>query len=253
MDEKDTGAVEPEVTDSDLRKSTEELSALLKALEQGTNGGLAEAAGGETLDPDLESETAATDGDGGAMTFAETFHMDDDEDDMNEKVEKSLAQAFADQEGIAEAAQTSEFARDLALAMIEGLAITSEAMTKSLADVDSSLTVKLAETEARSNEKFSTIAKSLVAMASAVEQIAAQITAVSNAPSSGRKAVVAGAPMNKAFGTDERQPLVKSIVLAHLEQMAQKGEVSAMDIVRYESAGVIDPVLEARVRSELGQ
>lgn len=283
---------EPTVSESELQKSIESLMALLdseapetvpveEAVEKSmvaTLGGLADHAGAAPLNPELAmggaeaaplGEDEAEDHDDlvreqiGRM--AHTTPVEDDkmkksevadeavapaeEAVMEEVVEdeafaKSLAEAFAEQEAVVDAAASSEFAKSLVLGTIEGLSIAHEEFTKSLAAL-----------EARSDEKIVVLAKGLAAIAKAVEEIRAQVVAVSNQPVRPMAKSVQGVQvLEKSFGGSAPVDpvLFKSKVVASLEKRVAEGKLDAFQLVRYETTGVLDPALAKDIQSELG-
>lgn len=280
---------EPTVSGSDLQKSIESLMALLDAeapnadtAEQemeksmvATEGGLADQAGAPSLNPELAiggaeaGELGADEEDedldrGARQVFAGSVkksatrsedmnkseaaeqEMGEVDEVLDEEFAKSLAAAFAEQEMIVESAASNEFAKSLVLSTIEGLSIAHEEFEKSLAGL-----------EARNDAKIAALAKGLVAIAHAVDEIRAEVVKVSNAPVRPMaKSVQPGVQaLEKSFGGNGGPvdpALVKSKVMGALEQRVQKGTLDAFQLVRYESAGVMDPALAKEIQSELG-
>lgn len=167
---------------------------------------------------------------------------DDEEEDMDEEFAKSLAAAFAEQDQVVEAAASSEFAKSLVLGTIEGLSIAHEEFAKSLTEMES-----------RQDAKVAVLAKGLAAIAKAVDEIRAEVVKVSNAPA--RPMAKSVRTLEKSFGGQEvaSDPvLLKSQVTAALERRVAEGKLDAFQLVRYESAGVLDPALAKEIQSELG-
>jgi ActR/RegA family two-component response regulator len=284
--------MEPTVTESELQKSIESLMALLdteapvvESLDKsmahlGTLGGLADRAGAPPLDPSLEiggaemeqlgeeqgedldavARHVATQGMGfdvvkksleksakGDDDEEQDDEQDDDEHDdkeeeMDEEFAKSLAAAFAEQDQVVEAAASSEFAKSLVLGTIEGLSIAHDEFAKSLAEM-----------EDRQDAKVAVLAKGLAAIAKAVDEIRAEVVKVSNAPA--RPMAKSVRVLEKSFGGQEASVdpmLLKSKVTAALERRVADGKLDAFQLVRYETSGVLDPVLAKDIQSELG-
>lgn len=282
--------IEPTVTESDLQKSIESLMALLdteaptadaeveEAVEKSmvaTEGGLADHAGAPSLNPELAvggaeaaplGEEEVDHDEVAREMLASKVTMTPVEDDKMKKSEaadeapeveetsevevedeafaKSLADAFAEQDAVIEAAASSEFAKSLVLGTIEGLSIAHEEFTKSLAEL-----------EGRNDEKIAVLAKGLAAIARAVEEIRAEVVKVSNAPVRPMAKSVQGVQvLEKSFGGNAPvDPVVlKSKAVAALEKRVAEGKLDAFQLVRYETTGVLDPVLAKEIQSELG-
>lgn len=162
----------------------------------------------------------------------------------DEQFAKSLAEAFASHEAVAEAASSSDFAKSLVLGTIEGLSIAHDEFAKSLATL-----------EATQNEKFAVLAKSLAAIAKAVDAIQKEISNVSNAPVRPMaKSVSSVQVLEKSFGgsNGSGEPLSKAKVMDALEKLVQGGKMDAFHLVKFETTGVLDPAILKDVQSELG-
>jgi hypothetical protein len=284
--------MEPTVTESELQKSIESLMALLdteapvvESLDKsmahlGTLGGLADRAGAPPLDPSLEiggaemeqlgeeqgedldavarhvatqgmgfdvvkkslEKSAKGDDDEERDDEQDDDEHDDKEEEMDEEFAKSLAAAFAEQDQVVEAAASSEFAKSLVLGTIEGLSIAHDEFAKSLAEM-----------EDRQDAKVAVLAKGLAAIAKAVDEIRAEVVKVSNAPA--RPMAKSVRVLEKSFGGQEASVdpmLLKSKVTAALERRVADGKLDAFQLVRYETSGVLDPVLAKDIQSELG-
>lgn len=288
MSEKQT---EPTVTESDLQKSIEGLMAILdaeapsgeaveKELEKSmvaTEGGLADQAGAPSLNPELaiggaeagelgaedeedldrdarqviasriqKSATGSTKMNKSEAAAAAEQDEELVEESLDEEFAKSLAEAFAEQETLVDAASNDEFAKSLVLSTIEGLSIAHEEFQKSLSALES-----------RNDAKIAALAKGLVAIAKAVDEIRSEVVKVSNAPVRPMaKSVQPGVqPLEKSFGGNSGPvdpALIKSKVMNALEQRVQKGTLDAFQLVRFESTGVMDPALAKEIQSELG-
>jgi murein L,D-transpeptidase YcbB/YkuD len=255
-------------------------SAMAKSLPPGTEGGLTERVGAPSLNPELDMSGAEEE------PFLEDEHDEDFanreiiaqgvhkasrskpmsksqaadeapdsqpeeqewEQEYSEEEEafaKSLAEAFAEQESIIDAAASSEFAKSLVLGTIEGLSIAHTEMVKSLHEM-----------EARSDEKVVVLAKSLAAIARAVAEIRAEVVAVSNSPARPMaKSVQSVQVLEKSFGGSgvaDSPAMLKSRVLSALEKRVQDGKLEAFQLVKFETTGVLDPVLAKEIQSELG-
>lgn len=162
----------------------------------------------------------------------------------DEAFAKSLAEAFAEQEAVVDAAASSEFAKSLVLGTIEGLSIAHDEFTKSLSAL-----------EARNDEKITVLAKGLAAIAKAVEEIRTQVVAVSNQPVRPMAKSAHGVQaLEKSFGGSAPVDpmLLKSRVVTALEKRVADGKLDAFQLVRYETTGVLDPALAKDIQSELG-
>lgn len=260
----------------DEETPTEPVEEAVEKSMVATNGGLADQAGAPPLNPELAmggaeaaplGEDEEEDHDGlvrdmiGRM--AHTKAIEDkpmkksevaeeapevDEAELtaeDEAFAKSLAEAFAEQEAVVDAAASSEFAKSLVLGTIEGLSIAHDEFTKSLAALES-----------RNDEKIMVLAKGLAAIAKAVEEIRTQVVAVSNQPVRPMAKSVQGVQvLEKAFGGEAPADpvLLKSRVVAALEKRVAEGKLDAFQLVRYETTGVLDPALAKDIQSELGR
>lgn len=177
-------------------------------------------------------EAAEVQGEGAEDTEADAFA-------------KSLADAFVEQEAVAEAAAQNEFAKSLVLGTIEGLSIAHEEMNKSLAEMEN-----------RQDAKIAILAKGLAAIAKAVDEIRTEVVRVSNAPvrPMAKSATSNVQVLEKSFAGQGSvdSTLLKSKVMGALEQRVQAGKLDAFQLVRYETTGVLDPALAKDIQSELG-
>lgn len=238
-----------------------------------TEGGLADQAGAPSLNPELDmgGQELLPDGSEGPdldmlvkdaigrmaystpveksqMNKSEAAATENDEQvahDEADEFAKSLADAFAEQEALVDAAESSDFAKSLVLGTIEGLSIASEEFKKSLTELES-----------RNDAKIAVLAKGLAAIAQAVDEIRSEVVKVSNAPARPMaKSVQNVQVLEKSFGGNAASAdpmLLKSKVMAALEKRVQEGKLDAFQLVRYESTGVLDPALAKDVQSELG-
>lgn len=288
-------ANEETVTNEDLQKSVNALMDLLQAeapthedvdaasgdeeemaksmAQMGTLGGLADRTGDAPLDPTLavggeemdapyifteeEMEKALVevlDNDPAlAKSLADVLGLDDEElDAADEEVEgaqdaefaKSLAAAFADREVVAELTAQNEFAKSLVLGTVEGLAIAHEEIEKSLVSM-----------EARSDEKFSVLAKAVAAIGQAVAEIREEVKSIANGPARPMAKSMKAVGLEKSFGGNapaNAPDLIKSKVLGYLENEIKAGKMEPFALIRYETTGQIDPAVEQAAMKELG-
>lgn len=241
-----------------------------------TEGGLADQAGAPSLNPELDmgGQELLPDGSEGPdldmlvkdaigrmahstpveksqMNKSEAAATENEEqvaeqvnEEEHDEFAKSLADAFASQDAIVDAAESSDFAKSLVLGTIEGLSIASEEFKKSLADLES-----------RNDAKIMVLAKGLAAIAKAVGEIRDEVVKVSNAPARPMAKSVQGVQvLEKSFGGQAPADpvLLKSKVVAALEKRVQEGKLDAFQLVKYETTGVLDPALAKDVQSELG-
>jgi ActR/RegA family two-component response regulator len=173
---------------------------------------------------------------------AEQAELEGADFQQDEEFAKSLAAAFAEQDSVMEAAASSDFAKSLVLGTIEGLSIAHDEFSKSLSALES-----------RNDEKIAVLAKGLAAIAKAVNEIRSEVVKVSNAPV--RPMAKSVRALEKSFGGQDAPVdpvLLKSRVTAALEKRVAEGKLDAFQLVRYETAGVLDPVLAKDIQSELG-
>lgn len=271
---------EERITEEDLSKSVQNLTAMLnadapvkdgdatatleKSLEAGlvgTNGGLTPEVAAPELDPSLTTQPAETDDGlniGGDVAKSETSDPSEVEglelraemglesaSPADDAFVKSIAAAFAEQEVIHEITQANEFAKSLVISTIEGLSIANDEMRKSFAELET-------RQNAHIDQRINVLAKSLIAITKAVGEIHKEVMAVANAPV--RRVAKGAGALEKSFSAESgHEELSKARVMPVLERLQGEGKIDAFQLVRYESTGEISPALAAMVQSELGK
>lgn len=282
---------EPRITDEALKKSIDDLAAILEteapantnSVEKslvGTNGGLTPEVKAPELDPSLATQPATPDslipGEGDVQKSAESDEYEVAGKELQAEMGVGQSGAMAKStSGVEEFEdeEAEEFAKSLAGAFMNQEALADLArkdeFAKSLvlASIESlSLATeeikksfvdivdeRIEKQTAHTDARLAVLAKGLVAMSKAIADIHAQVLAVSNAPAHrGKTATVAGV-LQKSFGA-ETQPntLEKSQILGALSAMAEAGEVQAFEVVKYETSGQLDPALAVKVQNKLG-
>lgn len=279
-DTKKAEKVAAKVTDADLAKSIEKLSALLEndgVLEEkveksviGTDGGLQ----GETpsdgdinkdiipdeqiqvqdpldaVNPDkpkvseTEASVAAGDGSMAKSAAAEVPAETEDEEwsEEDEEFAKALVAAFED-DVVRTESISNDFAKSLTACTIEGLSITHSELSKSLSAI-----------EERQSEKIDQLAKALSVMADAISAIKKEVVTVSNAPV--RTTPKSAQFIEKSFGGENPGAgarLSKSQVAEALAVRVNNKKLDVHTLVKFESTGEIDPALLAEIQTGSGR
>lgn len=186
------------------------------------------------------------------------FGKDEDEDEDEGKVEK--AQYSKDdgdddeaKKSLSDHAQAHEEVRKgLEMSSFLGgwVDTQSEALRSTESRMVSSINKSLRDLGERSEAFNAELAKSVAALAEVMSLQAQRIEQLESTPARGPKSMQGVQPVEKSFngqpGGDGEQ-LTKSQVLDTLVDMVEKGNISATEVVRFESTKQLTPELEQRV------
>lgn len=169
---------------------------------------------------------------------------DEDEDEDKEKeMGKSLAQHAEANEEVRKGFEMSSFLAGWADVQSQALSSTQDRI---LGEVSKGL-----DSLAGRQENFNgVLAKSLASLGEVLALQAQRIEQLESTPARGPKSVGVE-PVAKSFqgGEPEGEKLNKSIILDVMSDMVVKGELSATEVVKFESTSMLTPELESRVRA----
>ena len=163
----------------------------------------------------------------------------------DEEFAKSLSAAFTDAAPLVDASKGSNFAKSLVMSTIEGLSVACDEINKSLAESEDRTSTIIHAQSAR----IATLEKALTTVLGGVSEILENVRTVAKSPI--RPTTKSVQVLEKSV-TTERSNLSKAQVSDALLGMARANhpKVDAFTISRFESTGVIDPVLLAEVTTK---
>lgn len=169
----------------------------------------------------------------------------DKDDEKSEKkdekeVEKSLTDYASDNEEVAKGLEVSSF--------LQGWA---EVQAETISAVESRLAKSIAGAAEEQNSFNSDLAKSVSQLAEVLTIQAQRIEQLESTPARGPKSAQA---VEKSFGAGgevapQGELLTKSQVSDALTEMVQKGDLPAVEVVKFESTGQLSADLDAKVRA----
>lgn len=162
---------------------------------------------------------------------------DEDEDEIEVKVEKSLTDVASEHEDVAKGLEVSSFLSGWAQVQDEALRGVERRIAKSVSAA--------AEEQSSFNGE---LAKSVAQLAEVLSIQAQRIEQLESTPARGPKSAQA---VEKSFGgvAPQGETLTKSQVASALTEMVQKGELPAVEVVKFESTGMLSADLDERVRA----
>lgn len=164
---------------------------------------------------------------------------EDDEDEIEVKVEKSLSDVASEHEDVAKGLEVSSFLSGWAEVQDEALRGAERRITKSVSAA--------AEEQSAFNGE---LAKSVAQLAEVLSIQAQRIEQLESTPARGPKSAQA---VEKSFAAGGVEPqgesLTKSQVANALTEMVQKGELPAVEVVKFDSTGELSADLRERVRT----
>ena len=165
---------------------------------------------------------------------------DDDKDDKKNPFAKSLEDAASDNEDVAKGLEVSSF--------LQGWTnVNSDA----LSGVESRLTKSVLSAQNEQREYNGELAKSIVNLAEVLSLQSQRIEQLESTPARAPKSATA---IDKSFGAGgavapEGEQLSKSQVLDTMTEMVQSGDLSATEVVKFESTNVLEQGLESTIRA----
>lgn len=193
-------------------------------------------------------DLAVSKGGGMFTNFAGTGKKSLDKDKDDEKsekkdekeVEKSLTDYASDNEEVAKGLEVSSF--------LQGWA---EVQAETISAVESRLAKSIAGAAEEQNSFNSDLAKSVSQLAEVLTIQAQRIEQLESTPARGPKSAQA---VEKSFGAGgevapQGELLTKSQVSDALTEMVQKGDLPAVEVVKFESTGQLSADLDAKVRA----
>jgi hypothetical protein len=165
---------------------------------------------------------------------------DDDKDDKKNPFAKSLEDAASDNEDVAKGLEVSSFLSGWAGVQSEALSGVESRIAKS---------IQGAHTEQRSYN--AELAKSIVGLAEVLTLQSQRIEQLESTPARAPKSATA---VEKSFGSGGDSPqgeeqLSKSQVLDTMTRMVESGELSATEVVKFESTNTLSPEMDSSVRA----
>lgn len=217
---------------------------------------LAKAAAGQTLDSVEQAVLTAVLEKGGMFTnFSGTGKKSKDaDDDKAEKVEKAadcddddkddkknpFAKSLLENEDVSKGLEVSSF-----------LAGWANVNSEALSGVEARLAKSLGQTHQEQREYNAELAKSIVGLAEVLTLQSQRIEQLESTPARAPKSATA---VEKSFGAGgaaapEGEQLSKSQVLGTMTEMVQSGDLSATEVVKFESTNVLASDLDAKIRA----
>ena len=165
---------------------------------------------------------------------------EDDKDDKKNPFAKSLEDAASDNEDVAKGLEVSSFLSGWAGVQSEALSGVEARIAKS---------IQGAHTEQR--EYNAELAKSIVGLAEVLTLQSQRIEQLESTPARAPKSATA---VEKSFGAGGEAPqggeqLTKSQVLDTMTRMVESGDLSATEVVKFESTNALSPELDSSVRA----
>lgn len=165
---------------------------------------------------------------------------DDDDADVEIEVEKSLTDYASENEEVAKGLEVSSF--------LQGWA---EVQAETISAVETRLAKSIVAASDEQNTFNADLAKSVAQLAEVLSIQAQRIEQIESTPARGPKSAQA---VEKSFGAGgdvapQGETLSKSQVSDALTEMVQKGELPAVEVVKFESTGMLSSDLDAKVRA----
>ena len=216
------------------------------------------AASGQALNDIDKAVLAAALSKGGMFTnFSGTGKKSKaDDDDKSEKVEKAadcdddddkddkknpFAKSLEANEDVAKGLEVSSF-----------LSGWADVQGETLKGVESRLSKSLASAHGEQREYNTELAKSIVGLAEVLTLQSQRIEQLESTPARGPKSTATA--VEKSFGAGGAEPqgeeqLSKSQVLDTMTQMVVSGELSATEVVKFESTNALTPEIDSQVKA----
>lgn len=168
---------------------------------------------------------------------------DDDDDKEDYKFGKSLAESASEHEDVASGLEVSSF--------LHGW---TEVQSDTLKGVETRLTKALSESHSEQREFNVELAKSISGLAEVLTIEAQRIEQLESTPARAPKSAVSASAVEKSFGAGgvvapEGEDLTKSQVLDTMVDMVEHSELSATEVIKFESSGQLTPDLDSKVRA----
>ena len=217
------------------------------------------AASGQSLNEIEQAVLTAALSKGGMFTnFSGTGKKskDADEDDKSEKVEKACDEDDKDDKDD----KKNPFAKSLEANedVAKGLEVSSflsgwaDVQGEALRGVEARLAKSLASTHGEQREYNTELAKSIVGLAEVLTLQSQRIEQLESTPARGPKSTTTA--VEKSFGAGGAAPqgdeqLSKSQVLSTMTQMVESGDLSATEVVKFESTNALTPEIDSQVKA----
>ena len=232
----------------EAKVSLEKAKAGISSGRIGVQGGLAHLTGAEDLDDELEDDkdrevdvNLGEDSEGYRGGPAESVGGDAaTSHGAQGAYAKSVADAMSEHEPLVKAVtEGNEFQKSLVMATIEASEILQEDLHKAIR-----------ASERRNKRLLAGMAKSIVTMGSAVDDIHQTMEAIGNAPV--RRTPKSSKYLEKSFaGREEGARLTKAQIGEILFQKVQKKEIPVLTAIKFDSTGEIDEGLLASIEVEV--
>jgi hypothetical protein len=215
------------------------------------------AASGQTLNDIDKAVLAAALSKGGMFTnFSGTGKKSKaDDDDKSEKVEKACDEDDKDDDD----KKKNPFAKSLEANedVAKGLEVSSflsgwaDVQGEALRGVEARLAKSLSSAHGEQREYNTELAKSIVGLAEVLTLQSQRIEQLESTPARGPKSATA---VEKSFGAGGAEPqgeeqLTKSQVLDTMTQMVVSGDLSATEVVKFESTNALTPDIDSQVKA----
>lgn len=164
---------------------------------------------------------------------------DDDKDDKDDK-KNPFAKSLEANEDVAKGLEVSSF-----------LSGWADVQGETLKGVEARLTKSLQASHGEQREYNTELAKSIVGLAEVLTLQSQRIEQLESTPARGPKSATA---VEKSFGAGGAEPqgdeqLSKSQVLSTMTQMVESGDLSATEVVKFESTNALTPEIDSQVKA----
>lgn len=168
----------------------------------------------------------------------------DEDKDEDEGMDKSLSDHASEHADVQKGLELSSF-------LAGWTDVQSNALRSSEGRILSQVNKSLAKMTGRQEDFNTELAKSIASLAEVLTLQAQRIEQLESTPARGPLSQVA--PIEKSFaGHAQHSDLNKSQILDAMIDMVSKGQLSANDVVKFESTSQLNPELEQRIRTHLG-
>lgn len=157
----------------------------------------------------------------------------DDDEESEPLVKKSLAESVAEDETVSAGLEVSDILKSWSDSTLTGI-------EKSIDSVEKRVSRRLAKSDAANAEYQAGIAKALSSLSQVLKVQSQRLEQLEGVPGRGPKSV---GYVEKSFAgaAPEGEKLAKSQILETMVTLAQSGEIPASEVIRFESTGDVSP------------
>jgi hypothetical protein len=169
----------------------------------------------------------------------------DYEDDEDEDMGKSLSQFAAEDGTVSKGLEVSEFLESFVHVMQKSLEAAEHRIVARLSG-------QVNNTAEVQGEFQKSLASAVAGLGEAMAAVAQRVDQVEQQPAHGFKSHQNVHVLEKGgFNGPSNEPISKALVASTLVDLAEAGQVQALDVINFESNGVLSPELEMKVRGAI--